>query len=163
MVRRGCPFSGLLYAGLAITSSGPRGRRIQLSLRRSGNPGCARPAGVTLGQLLHATATGTLADVPPLQWHDGYAVTVVLAAENYRELPNGWVSSPEPTPTASYAGTAQRMTGAVVSSGGRVSVGGGEPDPIWMPPGRRHRIIVDRRRGGHFRTDIALAAAAQGR
>ena len=40
-----------------------------------------------LGQLLHAAATGTLADFGELRWHDGAAVTVVLAAENYPGRP----------------------------------------------------------------------------
>ena len=40
----GSSFSGLLYAGLAITSTGPCGRRIQLPLRRSGDPVGARAA-----------------------------------------------------------------------------------------------------------------------
>ena len=33
-----------------------------------------------LGQTLNAVATGTLADLPPLVWRDGAAVTVVVAA-----------------------------------------------------------------------------------
>ena len=33
-----------------------------------------------LGGLLHAAATGTLAEHPPLRWHDGAAVTVVVAS-----------------------------------------------------------------------------------
>ncbi len=40
-----------------------------------------------LGQLLHAAATGTLADFGELRWRDGAAVTVVLAAENYPGRP----------------------------------------------------------------------------
>ena len=42
--RRGTPFSGLLYAGLAITSRGHAGHRVQRALRRPGDPGRAGPA-----------------------------------------------------------------------------------------------------------------------
>lgn len=45
LVARGCPFSGLLYAGLAITRRAV-GRRVQLPVRRPGDPGGARAAGL---------------------------------------------------------------------------------------------------------------------
>ena len=41
---RGTPFTGLLYAGLALTSQGPLGHRVQLPLRRPGDPGRAGAA-----------------------------------------------------------------------------------------------------------------------
>ena len=84
LVRRGCPFSGLLYAGLAITSNGPAVVEFNC---RFGDPETQAVLALLespLGQLLHATATGTLADFGPLRWHDGYAVTVV---RRRRELP----------------------------------------------------------------------------
>ena len=40
-----------------------------------------------LAGLLHAAATGTLATAGPLRWQPGYAVTVVIAAENYPGRP----------------------------------------------------------------------------
>ena len=40
-----------------------------------------------LGGLLNAASTGTLDSVGPLQWRDGSAVTVVIAAENYPATP----------------------------------------------------------------------------
>ncbi len=164
MVRRGCPFSGLLYAGLAITSSGPAVVEFNC---RFGDPETQAVLALLespLGQLLHATATGTLADVPPLQWHDGYAVTVVLAAENYPGTPRtGGVITGVDADGVLHAGTAQRDDGAVVSSGGRVlSVVGTGPD-LDAARDAAYRIISSiGLAGSHFRTDIALAAA-QGR
>ncbi len=164
MVRRGCPFSGLLYAGLAITSSGPAVVEFNC---RFGDPETQAVLALLespLGQLLHATATGTLADVPPLQWHDGYAVTVVLAAENYPGTPRtGGVITGADADGVLHAGTAQRDDGAVVSSGGRVlSVVGTGPD-LDAARDAAYRIISSiGLAGSHFRTDIALAAA-QGR
>lgn len=87
MVKRGCPFNGLLYAGLAMTSQGPSVVEFNC---RFGDPETQAVLALLespLGEVLYATATGTLADVPALHWHDGYAVTVVVAAENYPGRP----------------------------------------------------------------------------
>ena len=81
MVARGTPFQGLLYAGLALTSAGPS--VIEFNCR-FGDPETqvVLPLLRTpLAGLLRATATGTLAEVPPLDWSDGAAVTVVVASQ----------------------------------------------------------------------------------
>ena len=39
MARRGTPFAGLLYAGLALTTQRREGGRVQRALRRPGDPG----------------------------------------------------------------------------------------------------------------------------
>ncbi len=161
MVRRGCPFSGLLYAGLAMTSTGPA--VVEFNCRFGDPETQAVLALLTspLGGVLYATATGTLADFPPLQWHDGYAVTVVLAAENYPGRPRfGDVITGAEADGVLHAGTSRREDGAVVSSGGRVlSVVGTGVD---LPTARAAAYGVlssVRLPGGHFRTDIGLAAA----
>jgi phosphoribosylamine--glycine ligase len=161
MARRGCPFSGLLYAGLAITSSGPAVVEFNC---RFGDPETQAVLALLkspLGELLYATASGTLADFPALQWQDGYAVTVVLAAENYPGPPRvGDVIAGGENDGVLHAGTARRDDGAVVSSGGRVlSVVGTGADLA----GARQAAYATMSRislpGSHFRTDIALAAA----
>ncbi len=81
--RRGTPFAGLLYVGLAITPSGPR--VIEFNAR-FGDPETQVVLALLetpLGGLLHAAATGTLGAHPPLRWRDGAAVTVVVAADGY--------------------------------------------------------------------------------
>ena len=161
LVRRGCPFSGLLYAGLAISSSGPAVVEFNC---RFGDPETQAVLALLespLGQLLHATATGTLADFGPLKWHDGYAVTVVLAAENYPGRPRlGDVIAGSDADGVLHAGTSRRDDGAVVSSGGRVlSVVGTGAD---LPAARTAAYGVlssIRLPGSHFRSDIGLAAA----
>ena len=74
LARRGTPFSGLLYAGLALTA---RGVRVIEFNARFGDPETqpllARLQ-TPLGGLLYAAATGTLAEQPPLAWSDGSAV-----------------------------------------------------------------------------------------
>src|SRR4029453_12781744 len=84
---RGAPFSGLLYAGLALTS---RGVRVVEFNARFGDPETevVLPLLATpLAGLLHASATGTLAAHPPLEWRPGSAVTVVVASAGYPEAP----------------------------------------------------------------------------
>ncbi len=87
MRRRGTPFSGLLYAGLAITS---RGVRVIEFNARFGDPETqvvlARLQTPLAGVLL-ASANGTLADLEPLRWSDRAAVTVVVASYNYPDTP----------------------------------------------------------------------------
>ncbi len=81
--RRGTPFAGLLYIGLALTADGPRVVEFNA---RFGDPETQVVLALLetpLAALLHAAATGRLAEHPPLRWRDGAAVTVVLAAAGY--------------------------------------------------------------------------------
>ena len=161
MVKRGCPFSGLLYAGLAITSEGPSVVEFNC---RFGDPETQAVLALLespLGELLYATATGMLAEVAPLRWPDGFAVTVVLAAENYPGRPRiddvitGAVGA-----GVLHAGTARRSDGAVVSAGGRVLSVVGTGTDLVAARADAYRIMESiRLPGGHFRTDIGLAAA----
>ena len=73
-----------------------------------------------LGELLHAAATGKLAEQPPLRWRDGAAVTVVLAAENYPGRPRTGDVITGAEGRRAARGHRARDDGAVVSSGGRV-------------------------------------------
>ena len=114
-----------------------------------------------LGQLLRAAATGELAAQPPLEWRDGAAVAVVLAAENYPGRPRvGDVITGSEADGVLHAGTARRDDGAVVSSGGRVlSVVGTGADLAAAREAAYALIGSIRLPGSHFRTDIGLAAA----
>ncbi|MCA4753948.1 phosphoribosylamine--glycine ligase [Mycobacteroides abscessus subsp. abscessus] len=161
LVARGSSFSGLLYAGLAITSNGPAVVEFNC---RFGDPETQSVLALLdspLGQLLKAAATGELASFGDLQWRDGYAVTVVVAAENYPGRPRvGDVIQGSEADGVLHAGTARREDGAVVSSGGRVlSVVGTGAD---LPAARDAAYTLAksiRLPGSHFRTDIGLAAA----
>lgn len=85
MARRGAPFVGCLYVGLALTEAGPR--VIEFNVR-FGDPDIQPVLAVLdspLGELLHAAATGRLASVPAPVFRDGAAVTVVLASAGYPE------------------------------------------------------------------------------
>ena len=161
MVRRGCSFSGLLYAGLAITSSGPAVVEFNC---RFGDPETQSVLALLdspLGQLLHAAATGHLANFGELRWRDGAAVTVVLAAENYPGRPRlGDVITGADADGVLHAGTARRDDGTLVSSSGRVlSVVGTGADLVAARQAAYQIVDSIRLPGSHFRTDIALAAA----
>jgi phosphoribosylamine--glycine ligase len=160
MARRGEPFSGLLYAGLALTS---RGVRVVEFNARFGDPETqvVLPLLATpLAGLLHAAATGTLADQPPLRWRDGAAVTVVVAAHGYPEHP----VTGDPVTGADgegvlHAGTTATPDGTVLSSGGRVlAVTATGPDLAAARQAAYERVARVQLFGAHWRTDIALAA-----
>lgn len=161
LVSRGCPFSGLLYAGLAITSQGPAVVEFNC---RFGDPETQSVLALLetpLGQLLYAAAIGDLAGEEPLRWRDGAAVTVVLAAENYPGRPRvGDVITGSEADGVLHAGTARRDDGAVVSSGGRVLSVVGTGADLSAARDVAYRLIDSiRLPGSHFRNDIGLAAA----
>ncbi|GAB4064844.1 phosphoribosylamine--glycine ligase [Angustibacter speluncae] len=163
MERRGTPFAGLLYCGLALTS---RGLRVIEFNARFGDPETqvvlARLAS-PLGVLLHAAATGTLAELGPLRWHDHAAVTVVVAAHGYPgEVRSGDAITGVDAADALddvhvlHAGTAEDADGLLVSSGGRVLsvVGTGADLDAARAAAYRgvEQIALD---GAQHRTDVA--------
>ncbi|OBI11076.1 phosphoribosylamine--glycine ligase [Mycobacterium sp. E2327] len=161
LVKRGSPFSGLLYVGLAITAKGPAVVEFNC---RFGDPETQAVLALLespLGQLLHAAGTGALAEFGELRWRDGAAVTVVLAAENYPGRPRvGDVIVGSEADGVLHAGTARRDDGAVVSSGGRVLSVVGTGADLSAARANAYDILSSiRLPGGHFRSDIALAAA----
>jgi phosphoribosylamine--glycine ligase len=161
LVRRDTPFSGVLYAGLAITSGGPAVVEFNC---RFGDPETQAVLALLdspLGQLLRAAATGDLAAAPALRWQDGAAVTVVLAAENYPGRPRvGDVIVGTEADGVLHAGTARREDGNIVSSGGRVLSVVGKGADIAAARDAAYAVIKSiRLPGSHFRTDIGLAAA----
>ncbi len=94
MARRGTPFAGVLYCGLALTS---RGVRVIEFNARFGDPETqvvlARLA-TPLAGVLAAAAHGALAELPALEWRDDAAVTVVVASAGYPESPAAATRSP---------------------------------------------------------------------
>ncbi|MEV5821398.1 phosphoribosylamine--glycine ligase [Micromonospora harpali] len=165
MRRRGTPFSGLLYVGLAMTAAGPR--VIEFNAR-FGDPETQVVLALLetpLGGLLHAAAAGTLADHPPLRWRDGAAVTVVVAAGNYPGPPRtGDVITGADRPGVIHAGTARRAAdGALLSAGGRVLCGTATGPTLAAARDAAYELVGGiGLAGSHHRTDIA-AAAVDGR
>lgn len=166
--RRGTPFSGLLYAGLAITS---RGIRVIEFNARFGDPETqvvlARLK-TPLAEVLKAAATGELADLPPLRWSDDAAVTVVIASHNYPGTPRTGdpitglaevAAVDAPHAYVLHAGT--KYDGdTVVSAGGRVLSVTATGTDLTEARERAYRAVarigLD---GSQHRTDIAAKAA----
>jgi phosphoribosylamine--glycine ligase len=160
MRRRGTPFAGLLYVGLALTPDGPK--VIEFNAR-FGDPETQVVLALLetpLAGLLHAAATGTLASHPPLVWRPGSAVTVVVASENYPGVPRtGDVIEGGELPGIIHAGTARRADGALISAGGRVlSATAVGPDLAAARSAAYALVDAVTLRGSHHRSDIALSA-----
>ena len=179
MARRGTPFVGLLYCGLAMTSKGIRvvefnvrfgDPETQVVLERLDSP---------LAPLLHAAATGSLAGAAPPVWSPDAAVTVVMAPGGY----------PGPADTGHaitgidaaerldgvhviHAGTSEEITDdpadvaagccgfeptlALVNSGGRVLDVVARAATVERARQRAYEAVgLIRFQGEHHRTDIA--------
>ncbi|MCA1189504.1 MULTISPECIES: phosphoribosylamine--glycine ligase [unclassified Saccharopolyspora] len=161
LAERGTPFSGLLYAGLALTSSGPQ--VIEFNCR-FGDPETQAVLALLrtpLAVLLDAVARGELAAAPALEWEDGAAVTVVVAAEGYPGRPRvDDVITGGDAIGVLHSGTRRREDGAVLSAGGRVlSVVATGADLDAARDEVYRRVAAVRLPGSHHRVDIALRAA----
>jgi len=166
MARRGTPFAGVLYVGLALTSNG---LKVVEFNARFGDPETqvvlARLVTPLAGVLL-ASATGTLGSLPPLEWRDDAAVTVVVASEGYPAAPRsgdpilGVVQADALDDVhVLHAGTSQK-DGVLLSAGGRVlSVVGVGADLTAARAAAYAGVDLISLPGSHHRSDIALAAS----
>ncbi|MEU2389126.1 phosphoribosylamine--glycine ligase [Streptomyces sp. NPDC007369] len=166
--RRGTPFSGLLYAGLAITS---RGVRVIEFNARFGDPETqvvlARLRTPLAGLLLSA-AQGTLESRSALSWREDAAVTVVIASHNYPGTPRTGdpieglaevAAEDGPDTYVLHAGT-RREGEAVVSAGGRVLSVTATGSDLAQAREKAYKAVARiRLDGSHHRTDIAAEAA----
>jgi phosphoribosylamine--glycine ligase len=154
---RGAPFQGLLYCGLALTAKGPKVVEFNA---RFGDPETqvvlpllASPLGV----LLHAAATGTLADVPAPHWRQASAVTVVIASHGYPAgSRSGDVITGADGPGYLHAGTQRVPDGTLVTAGGRVLCCTALGDTLEQARAQAYELVsrvhLD---GATYRTDIA--------
>jgi phosphoribosylamine---glycine ligase len=129
--RRDIDYRGVLYAGLMLTTDGPK--VIEYNVR-FGDPETqvvlpllsSDPA-----ELLLAAATGSLDQVPAPAFFDAAAVCVVLASAGYPESPrtgdtitglspSGQLAEPLEGVTVFHAGTSRRGEGPFHTAGGRV-------------------------------------------
>lgn len=87
MTRRGTPFVGLLYCGLALTSKGMRVVEFNVRFGDPETQSVLSRLRSPLGQTMLAAAEGRLDEVGELDWDPRTSVTVVMAAENYPNTP----------------------------------------------------------------------------
>jgi phosphoribosylamine---glycine ligase len=163
MAKRGTPYRGLLYAGLALTANGIRviefnarfgDPEAQVVLDRLASP---------LADLLYGAAAGDLQAAQQPRWHDGSAVSVVIASEGYPENPVRGdailLGEPHSDAYVLHAGTALNEAGDLVSAGGRVlNVVGTGPDVDAARQAAYQRAGTIEMRGGWYRHDIAARA-----
>ena len=163
MARRGAGFIGLLYCGLALTS---RGLRVVEFNVRFGDPETQAVLArliSSLPELLHAAATGRLAEAPEPTWSEQCAVDVVIAAPGYpgTVTTGGTVTGIEAAEELDdvhvlHAGTGTTEHGELVATGGRVlsvvALGSSVQTARERAYEAMSRIHLD---GGQYRTDIA--------
>ena len=125
MREHGTPFTGLLYAGLMLTDSGPKVVEFNC---RFGDPETEAILPLMRSSLLEvmlAVGRGeSLAGAAPLRWDPRHAVTTVVAAAGYPEKPTtgAEIALPPTSPDVHvfHAGTKRDAQGRLVSAGGRV-------------------------------------------
>jgi len=163
MAKRGTPFAGLLYAGLALTS---RGIRVVEFNARFGDPETQVVMAnlrSPLGYLLMAAATHTLSAHPPLVWNPGFAVTVVIAAHGYPDsarsgdVIHGLEHAAEVAGVdVFHAGTTIRDDGVVTATGGRVLSITAHGESVAQARERAYAAVdLIQLDGAHYRRDIA--------
>jgi len=164
----GTPFSGVLYAGLMLTADGPK--LIEYNVR-FGDPECEAIMPLVEGdfaELLHAVATGRLAEVEPPRLSAKHAMTVIVAARGYPGTPasGGLIREIEaaeqvPGVTVFHAGTALG-DGGLVARGGRVLAVTAVADTFANARARAYRAVdqIDFADGFH-RRDIGWRELAR--
>lgn len=165
MVEDGCPYSGILYAGLMLTGEGPS--VIEFNCR-FGDPECEVLMPLLesdLAEICLATAEGRLAETE-VRWGSGAHVCVVMTSGGYpgkyrtgvpiNGLPDAEASNPG---LVFHAGTALNEAGETVTAGGRVLVAVGSGDDVEEARDEAYSaasaIRFDRE---HHRSDIAERA-----
>ena len=122
----GTPYSGVLYAGLMLTSEGPK--LVEYNCR-FGDPECQvlmMRLESDLADYMLACADSSLASLPPPQFSDATAMTVVMAAKGYPGTPEkgGTIDLSDAEADGAkvfHAGTTlDEEDGTLRASGGRV-------------------------------------------
>jgi phosphoribosylamine--glycine ligase len=160
MAKDGCPYQGVLYAGLMITESGPK--VIEFNVR-FGDP----ETQVVLPRMKSdvvpvflACCEGSLA-ADSIEWNAGACVTVVMASGGYpKDYPKGKVitgiaeAEGETGVVVFHAGT--RMDGEnLLTNGGRVLNVTAQDGEIASAIGKAYRAVEKIHfEGAHYRTDI---------
>jgi phosphoribosylamine--glycine ligase len=168
MAAAGTPFSGVLYAGLMLTSGGPK--LIEYNVR-FGDPECEAIMPLIDGdfaELLYAVATGKLGEIEPPGLTGRHAMTVIMAARGYPGTPasGGSIREIEAAEqvegvTVFHAGTARGDQG-LVAKGGRVLAVTAVADTFANARARAYRAVdqIDFADGFH-RRDIGWRELAR--
>ena len=167
MVAEGAPFTGVLFAGLMMTTEGPK--LIEYNVR-FGDPECQvlmRRLETDLLAMMIAAAKGKLADVGLVEWSQNAVVNVVVAAKGY---PGSYAKGETIKGVEAanlmdgvqvfHAGTTRGEDGALLSAGGRVLNITAEGKTVAQAVKRAYAAIDEAINwpGGFVRRDIAKQA-----
>jgi phosphoribosylamine--glycine ligase len=167
MARRGTPFVGVLFVGLALTSRGTRVIEFNVRFGDPETQAVLARLQTPLGAVLLAAAKGELDKAEELRWAKDTAVAVVVASENYPDAPRTGdrirglkkVEELEGVHVI-HAGTAFDGDGKVVSAGGRVlAVVALGSDLVEAREKAYDGVELVQLEGSQFRTDIGRKAA----
>lgn len=163
--RRGSPFHGVLYAGLMMTSDGPRVLEFNARFGDPETQAVLPRLQTDLLELMERALEPGGLEGASLQWSTQTAVTVVLASRGYPErsssgdVIHGLDRIPEEI-HVTHAGTARAPDGSIVTAGGRVlnvTALGSDPDSARAAAYAAADMIQFE--GRQLRRDIALQAS----
>jgi phosphoribosylamine---glycine ligase len=127
LAKRGIDYTGVLYAGLVLTDTGPKVLEFNARFGDPETQVVLPRLRSDLGELLLAAAEERLDDIAPLDWDDRACVTVVLASAGYPatydtgfEIFGLADAGKVADALVFHAGTARDAAGQVVTDGGRV-------------------------------------------
>jgi phosphoribosylamine--glycine ligase len=158
----GAPYTGLLYAGVMVTETGPKALEFNCRFGDPETQVILPRLGTDLLELMIAVEMGDLAG-REVTWSADKAVCVVLASEGYPESSSSGdvISGLDKIPTGVYiyhAGTEER-DGRFYTAGGRVLNVVGTGPTIIEARARAYAAVEQIHfEGMQYRTDIALEA-----
>ena len=160
MQEEGCSFKGMLYAGLMLTSDGPKVLEFNVRMGDPEGQVILPRLESDFAVLCESLASGKLVDYRPV-WSSSAAVCVVLASGGYpgsyakgKAITGIEMAEEDPKVKVFHAGT-RRVGGNLVTDGGRVlgvtAVGDDLATAIMSAYGAVNKIHFE---GVHYRRDI---------
>lgn len=161
MAEMGCPFQGVLYAGIMLTDEGPKVLEFNCRLGDPEAQVILPRLETDFAEIALATSEGRLAEIPPIRWSDDSWVGVVLASAGYPDAyETGFEIAGIPSPSAErvvfHAGARVGVGGETVTAGGRVATATARGDTI--EDARREAYTLAREirfANAYYRSDIA--------
>ena len=164
LVAEGCPYQGVLYAGLMLTDSGPQ--VIEFNCR-FGDPEC-EPLMLRLdsdlAEICLAVAEGRLSETP-VAWNDTCAVSIAIVSSTYPAayetgIPINGDLPVEDDAIVFHAGTSEDVDGQLVTAGGRVLVATASSTESVQEARTKAFEITEgiEFEGARYRSDIAVHA-----
>ncbi len=168
MAAEGCPFKGVLFAGLMIDKNGPKTLEFNV---RFGDPECEVLMTRLKSDLLPALVAAVDGQLKnfDLRWHDDTALTVIMAANGYPGTPQkGTVikgldaAAKIEGVTVFHAGTKAGDNGAIIANGGRVLAVTATGKTVGEAQARAYKgVDAIKWPGGFCRRDIGWRAIAR--